>query len=60
LDSPLVAPSKRKLLEFDDRLPSMDGLFHFNLYNNTWNTNFRLWYDEDGQSTLIFTSDHFF
>jgi len=60
LDSPLVAPSKRKLLEFDDRLPSMDGLFHFNLYNNKWNTNFRLWYDEDGQSTLIFTSDHFF
>lgn len=60
LDSPLVAPSKRKLLEFDDRLPSMDGVFHFNLYNNKWNTNFRLWYDEDGHSTLVFTSDRFF
>ena len=60
LDSPLVSPSKRKLLQFDDRLPEMDGVFHFNLYNNKWNTNFPLWYDEDGHSTLVFTSNRFF
>ena len=55
LDSPLVSLSRRKLLCFDDELPQVDGVFHFNLYNNIWNTNFPLWYEEDGQSTIRFT-----
>ena len=54
LDSPLVAIGQRKLLCFDDGRPRHDGVFHFNLYNNIWNTNFPLWYEEDGRSTLRF------
>jgi len=55
LDSPLVSLGQRKLLCFDDELPRNDGVFHFNLYNNIWNTNFPLWYEEDGRSTLRIT-----
>lgn len=55
LDSPLVSLGRRKLLCFDDELPQNDGVFHFNVYNNIWNTNFPLWYEEDGRSTLRFT-----
>ena len=55
LDSPLISLGQRKLLCFDDELPRNDGVFHFNLYNNIWNTNFPLWYEEDGRSTLRIT-----
>lgn len=50
LDSPLVSLDERKLLRFDRRLPEGNGIFHFNLLNNIWNTNFPLWYEEDGKS----------
>ncbi len=55
LDSPLVSLGKRKLLCFDDEMPQNEGVFHFNLYNNIWNTNFPLWYEQDGQSVLRFS-----
>lgn len=54
LDSPLVSLDERKLLNFDNRLPSARGIFHFNLLNNIWNTNFPLWYEEDGRSRIAF------
>ncbi|MGH0052585.1 MAG: hypothetical protein ACQ5SW_04260, partial [Sphaerochaetaceae bacterium] len=55
LDSPLVSLDERKLLCFDGRLSKGYGVFHFNLLNNLWNTNFPLWYEEDGRSRFTFT-----
>lgn len=53
LDSPLVSVGQRKLLKFDDRPALVNGLFHFNLSNNLWGTNFPLWYGEDGRSRIV-------
>ena len=55
LDSPLVSLDARKLMFFDNVLPQGNGVFHFNLHNNIWNTNFPLWYEEDGRSRFIFS-----
>ncbi len=57
LDSPLVSLDARKLLFFDNVLPEGNGVFQFNLLNNIWNTNFPLWYEQDGRSRLVFTYD---
>lgn len=46
-DSPVLAPGKKRLLQFDNTQPSLDGGFHFLLYNNVWGTNFRMWFEED-------------
>ena len=46
LDSPLVAPYGRRLLEYNCANAEQD--LYFNLYNNIWNTNFPMWYDSDG------------
>jgi hypothetical protein len=37
------------LLNFNNRQPSLKKGMHFNLYNNVWGTNFRMWYDEDAR-----------
>lgn len=55
LDSPLVSLDERALLRFTGRIPKGEGVFHFNLLNNLWNTNFPLWYEEDGLSRFVFT-----
>ena len=47
--SPLVAPGKPSLLDFNNDQPDMNGGMHFNLYNNIWGTNFPMWYDEDAR-----------
>ena len=57
LDSPLVSLDERKLLRFDNVMPRANGVFQFNLLNNIWNTNFPLWYEQDGRSRLVFTYD---
>ncbi|MGX6443853.1 DUF5054 domain-containing protein [Neobacillus sp. K501] len=49
-DSPLVSPGEKRLLQFDNTIASLEGGFHFNLYNNIWGTNFPMWYEEDGKS----------
>jgi hypothetical protein len=49
-DSPLVSPGEKRLLQFDNTFASLEGGFHFNLYNNIWGTNFPMWYEEDGKS----------
>lgn len=45
LDSTLVAPFGRRLLDFDKNPQGQD--MYFNLYNNIWNTNFPMWYSDD-------------
>ena len=45
LDSALVAPFGRRLLDYDLKPEGED--MYFNLYNNIWNTNFPMWYSDD-------------
>ncbi|MBJ6362235.1 DUF5054 domain-containing protein [Paenibacillus sp. MAHUQ-46] len=47
LDSPLVSPGEPRLVRFDNTFADLDGGIHFNLHNNTWGTNFRMWFGED-------------
>ena len=49
LDAPLVAPGRRSLLDFHDRLPEAGDGVHVNLYNNVWGTNFPMWYEDDAR-----------
>jgi hypothetical protein len=49
LDAPLVAPGEPSLLDFNNRQPPLRRGMHFNLYNNVWGTNFRMWYGEDAR-----------
>ncbi len=49
LDAAVVAPGKPHLVDFPDEIPSPDEGFYFNLYNNTWGTNFPMWYSEDAR-----------
>jgi hypothetical protein len=46
LDSPLIAPGQPSLPDFNQRQPDLRGGFHFNLWNNIWNTNFPFWHDQ--------------
>ena len=48
--SPLVSFGRGKILEFDNRQPSVrvDGI-SFVLYNNVWGTNFPLWYEDNAR-----------
>lgn len=46
LDAPLVAMGERKILKYDNRI-DLSQAANFNLYNNIWGTNFRMWYDDD-------------
>ena len=52
LDAVLIAPFGRRLLDFD--LQPQKQNMYFNLYNNIWNTNFPMWYDEDAKFRFIF------
>ena len=47
LDSPLVAPGARSLLNFNNDQPDMRLGVHFCLFNNLWGTNFPMWFEED-------------
>jgi hypothetical protein len=49
-DAGLVAPGKPSLLDFHNNQPepSKYGV-HFNLLNNTWGTNFPMWYEDDAR-----------
>ena len=47
LDAPLVATGERALLNFSARQPNLSGGMHFNLWNNVWGTNYRMWFEED-------------
>lgn len=45
IDSALVAPFGRRLLQYN--CADIEQDLYFNLYNNIWNTNFPMWYDDD-------------
>ncbi|MFW5767578.1 MAG: hypothetical protein ACOCXO_04335 [Bacteroidota bacterium] len=47
LDAPLAVFGNRHLLNFSRDLPDLAEGVHFNLYNNVWGTNFRMWFEED-------------
>jgi len=49
LDSALVAPGHKRMLQFDNSFVSLDTGWDFNLHNNKWGTNFPMWYGEDGK-----------
>ena len=53
-DAPLIAPYGRKLLTYGVKTGKQD--LYFNLYNNIWNTNFPLWYDDDIEYRFSVTS----
>ena len=47
LDSPLVCPGAKWTLRFDDQVAPLAGGWHFNLHNNFYGTNFRMWFEDD-------------
>jgi hypothetical protein len=49
LDTALVAPGERSLVDFNNRQPALRRGMHFLLYDNTWCTNFPMWYDDDAR-----------
>lgn len=51
LDSPLVAPYGRRLLQYNCKVEKQD--LYFNLYNNIWNTNFPMWYEDDAMFRFV-------
>ena len=53
LDAPVVCPGERRLLRFDNTFAPLDGGMHFNLHNNIWGTNFRMWYEDDAVFRFI-------
>ncbi len=53
LCAPLVAPGKPSLVRFTNRLPRVEEGLHFNLHNNTWGTNFPLWYEDDARFEFV-------
>lgn len=53
LDAAVVSPGKPHLVDYPDEIPCADEGFFFNLYNNTWGTNFPMWYSEDARFRFI-------
>ncbi|MCY0878697.1 MAG: DUF5054 domain-containing protein [Firmicutes bacterium] len=49
LDAPVVSLGRRNLLTLVTTAPDLDQGFHFNLHNNVWGTNFRVWYRDDAK-----------
>ncbi len=53
VDAAVISPGKPHLVDFPDEIPSPEEGFYFNLYNNTWGTNFPMWYAEDARFRFI-------
>lgn len=47
LHAPLVSVGSRNLYNLDDKIESMEDGFYFNLFNNRWGTNFKMWCSDD-------------
>ncbi len=47
LDTPLVAPAHTDFVAFDSLPPDYSAGLRFNLHNNKWGTNFRLWWEAE-------------
>lgn len=54
LDTFLLCPGERRLYNFTQEFADLSGGLHFNLYNNIWSTNYRLWYEEDITARFLF------
>ena len=52
LDAALVAPYGRRLLRYDKREGEKTDVY-FCLYNNIWNTNFPMWYEDDAMFRFL-------
>lgn len=48
LDTALLGFGKPQLWQFGPEQPDLSGGVWFNLFNNMWNTNFPMWYEDDG------------
>lgn len=57
MDSKIVSPGEMRLYDFNQQFANPYKGFHFNLYNNLWGTNFKMWYDEDIISRFKITID---
>jgi hypothetical protein len=53
LDAPLAVIGERKMLNYSTNLPDLKQGVHFCLFNNTWGTNFSMWWE--GSFTYRFT-----
>jgi len=47
LDAPLVSLGERNPLAFSRAQPDLSKGVHCNLFNNTWGTNYVMWFNED-------------
>lgn len=47
MDSTLVSLGEMRLYNFNQEYAEPKGGIHFNLYNNLWGTNFKMWYEEN-------------
>jgi hypothetical protein len=47
LDTPLVAPAHTDFIAFDSLPPDYSDGLRFNLHNNKWGTNFRMWWEAE-------------
>ena len=45
--APLFSPGQGKILAFDNEYADFCDGISFNLYNNLWGTNFRMWFEDD-------------
>ncbi len=53
VDTTLVAPGRPHLIEFTPEPPALAGGMHWCLQNNTWCTNFPMWYEDDGRCRFV-------
>ncbi len=47
LDAPLVSLGARNPLAFSRSRPDLNKGIHCNLFNNSWGTNYVMWFNED-------------
>ena len=47
LDAAVLAFGEPALWRFDEEQPKLENGAWFNLFNNMWNTNFPMWYEDD-------------
>ena len=56
VDCPLVSPGIPHLCDYVNTVPDESEGVYFNLYNNTWGTNFPMWYDENARFRFEITA----
>ena len=54
VDSPVVALGRPWIMEFTNEQPDLFHGIWANLHNNTWGTNFPMWYEDDARFRYVF------